>query len=266
MTICDLYKWEIEDGPTYHLTSGQVPVTYDGDTYQPAPIRRGVVTVQSSGAEQKVEVQLPLSHELVRRWDFSPPAGEVTLTIIQYDGTTAHILTTARVAADKSDGSAFAMELLPVVSTGPRLPRGEYSTRCRWSLYGPGCRVDVESRGSVLGVVSVDVEKREMVLSRTGPGVVDDGFYVGGFLRPAGEASPYPPTGERRMIYAHTVGTTQITVTLSSLSQDLIDADRVRLYPGCDKTAETCREKFSNLPNFGGFPTLTTMGESPFKR
>lgn len=32
--------------------------------------------------------------------------------------------------------------------------------------------------------------------------------------------------------------------------------DRVRLTAGCDKRAETCRQKFSNLLNFRGFPHL----------
>jgi uncharacterized phage protein (TIGR02218 family) len=32
--------------------------------------------------------------------------------------------------------------------------------------------------------------------------------------------------------------------------------DRVRIEPGCDKRAETCREKFGNFHNFRGFPHI----------
>ena len=34
------------------------------------------------------------------------------------------------------------------------------------------------------------------------------------------------------------------------------DGDRVRLMTGCDKRVQTCREKFSNLINFQGFPEI----------
>jgi uncharacterized phage protein (TIGR02218 family) len=32
--------------------------------------------------------------------------------------------------------------------------------------------------------------------------------------------------------------------------------DRFRVVAGCDRTAETCREKFSNFMNFRGFPDI----------
>jgi len=34
------------------------------------------------------------------------------------------------------------------------------------------------------------------------------------------------------------------------------DGDRFRVVAGCDKTAETCRAKFSNFLNFRGFPHI----------
>ena len=34
------------------------------------------------------------------------------------------------------------------------------------------------------------------------------------------------------------------------------EADRFRIIAGCDKRAETCRKKFSNLLNFRGFPLI----------
>ena len=40
------------------------------------------------------------------------------------------------------------------------------------------------------------------------------------------------------------------------LSAGLSEGDRVRLVAGCDKRAETCREKFGNFLNFRGFPDI----------
>lgn len=37
---------------------------------------------------------------------------------------------------------------------------------------------------------------------------------------------------------------------------DIAVGDEFDLYPGCDKLVETCHAKYSNLVNFGGFPTV----------
>ncbi|PBM22156.1 phage BR0599 family protein, partial [Pseudomonas aeruginosa] len=37
---------------------------------------------------------------------------------------------------------------------------------------------------------------------------------------------------------------------------------QLRVYPGCDGLAQTCDDKFSNLPNFRGFNAM--QGKSPF--
>lgn len=36
----------------------------------------------------------------------------------------------------------------------------------------------------------------------------------------------------------------------------LMSGERLRLWPGCDKSAETCRLKFNNFMNFRGFPHI----------
>ncbi|PZQ99741.1 MAG: hypothetical protein DI533_03560 [Cereibacter sphaeroides] len=40
------------------------------------------------------------------------------------------------------------------------------------------------------------------------------------------------------------------------IGPEIMTGDRVRLEPGCDKTASTCRSKFSNFRNFRGFPHI----------
>jgi uncharacterized phage protein (TIGR02218 family) len=40
------------------------------------------------------------------------------------------------------------------------------------------------------------------------------------------------------------------------LARDVLPGDGLRIEPGCDKRAATCREKFGNLLNFRGFPFI----------
>lgn len=39
-----------------------------------------------------------------------------------------------------------------------------------------------------------------------------------------------------------------------ALPNDIQVGDELRLYPGCDKTLATCRDKFDNVINFRGEP------------
>jgi len=41
-----------------------------------------------------------------------------------------------------------------------------------------------------------------------------------------------------------------------SLRAEIAPGDSVRLEAGCDKRPETCRERFDNMANFRGFPTI----------
>lgn len=52
------------------------------------------------------------------------------------------------------------------------------------------------------------------------------------------------------------------TVTLSNQIPELTAGKQVEVYPGCDHTLATCRDKFGNHINFGGFPWIP--GRNPF--
>jgi len=53
-----------------------------------------------------------------------------------------------------------------------------------------------------------------------------------------------------------TEGGRRVVTLWSSFAQPLRAGDQLRLIAGCDKRAETCREKFANLINFQGFPDI----------
>jgi uncharacterized phage protein (TIGR02218 family) len=51
-------------------------------------------------------------------------------------------------------------------------------------------------------------------------------------------------------------GATRRLELWSPLRATLAPTDRIRLEPGCDKRAETCRQTFQNIRNFRGFPFI----------
>jgi hypothetical protein len=64
---------------------------------------------------------------------------------------------------------------------------------------------------------------------------------------------------ERRGIESHSGAT--FTVLGSTAGLDV--GDYITAYPGCGRTRAECKNKFNNLPNYGGFAHLP--GKSPFE-
>ena len=58
------------------------------------------------------------------------------------------------------------------------------------------------------------------------------------------------------------VGHNANAITVSAVPPGLAIGDAIYLYPGCDRTLNTCHAKFGNSANFGGFPFIPT--KNPF--
>lgn len=60
--------------------------------------------------------------------------------------------------------------------------------------------------------------------------------------------------GESRLILSNEDN--KIVVNYSFLQSDIKEGMYVTLIRGCDKTKETCRDRFNNMKNFSGFPAI----------
>jgi len=77
-----------------------------------------------------------------------------------------------------------------------------------------------------------------------------DGYFVAGMLVTANAGS--------RMIIGHT----GINLTMVAPMPGLTAGMDVQLYAGCDHAVATCRDRFNNLTNYGGFPFIPV--KNPF--
>jgi uncharacterized phage protein (TIGR02218 family) len=143
--------------------------------------------------------------------------------------------------------------------------RARFQRNCRHALYGKGCGVNKEDYALAGRVDSVSG------LTLVVPEAAGEasGWFTGGVVE--------FPDGSFRMITAHSGS----SVTLSRASRFVVDSIpasgygqnygeyyggvSVTLYPGCDRTMATCKNKFNNLDNNGGFrwiPSKNPMGGS----
>lgn len=132
-----------------------------------------------------------------------------------------------------------------LTQTGCRI---RYMRQCPHALYMPRCWADKEQFKAVGQVTALSTNKATVTV--TLPGTPSAGYYVGGILL---------FNGLSRFIIEQNGSNLK-------LSRPLLDLDvgeSVTLHPGCDRLAATCKDKFNNLDNYGGFDYIPPKG--PFE-
>lgn len=122
--------------------------------------------------------------------------------------------------------------------------------QCPWRLYSPDCGVNQTSFGAE---ATATVYEGGIVTVAEAAGQAD-GFYTGGLI---GFGT------DQRMIVKHVGAELTLTSSFSRLA-DAITADGsagVLIFPGCDKSLTTCRDRFNNIEHNGSFPV---MSDNPF--
>ena len=117
-------------------------------------------------------------------------------------------------------------------------------SRCRFDLLQPGYSVET----AVLGVDAV-----QTTLTFDGLNSFEDRWFSGGKL----EVLTGAAAGLVGVVKSdRLIGSVREIMLWQSIRAELRPLDQVRLQAGCDKRLATCREKFTNVTNFRGFPHI----------
>lgn len=250
--------WEIErtDGTFLRFTDHDRPmVADDGETYSPTDGLSASAREHKEGTRgSNIEVVGTISDSAITHEDLR--AGLYRAAVVrefQVDWRTPwagrfraaewHV-TTAEYTDD-----AWQAQVEDLIARLRRSFGSIHTRECRWSLGAVGtCDKDLGPLTVAGEVTSIDVQRRafrtdadgmpdhwfEMgLLTWTSGNNVGLGFEVRGYLGGAG-------------IFALHLKT----------PRDIQVGDEFEVYPGCDKTADTCRTKFDNISEFGGFPFI----------
>jgi uncharacterized phage protein (TIGR02218 family) len=240
---------------TYRIASGTRDVSIDGETFTASPAGRDEVGVASATEENALIVTLPLSHAaIVRYLRGGIPPRQMFVNLWRRHGTDdAETLWRGQVTSIAADTGAHVAKLRVVssafVQARRRLPTVTVGRGCPHILYAANtCRV---SRASfVVAATVASYNGRVVTLSTVGGNPSQ--WARGGEL-------VHVASGERMTVQDQT----GLDVTCQAQIQELALGDAVELYAGCDHSVAACRDKFSNMANYGGFPQLET--EKPFQ-
>lgn len=126
-----------------------------------------------------------------------------------------------------------------------------YQKNCPHVLYAPNtCKANKEDF-RVTGEVTA-IDGNQITVAEFG--AQDEGWFNGGWVewtQPSGMV-------ERRMILTSTGS----DIFIMGLPVEMAVGDTISAFAGCDRTIDTCVNKFDNLENYGGFPH--SPGRNPF--
>jgi uncharacterized phage protein (TIGR02218 family) len=253
----------------WRYNSSDRNVWYSNVMWKAVPIIDSGVRLSGEALSTDLEVTMPINEEFCEQFRLSGsvPSDTVWLRIrrvhagdLNYDNpdeptlvTDALLIWNGTVNGINQIGELEARVRCSMLSASLRRGglRYGYQKNCPHVLYASNtCKVDREPFKIFGGVTAISGN----IISVDEFGLVDEGYFNGGFLEytlPSGMM-------ERRMILTHS-GT---DVVIMGLPVGMAVTDTISAFPGCDRTVDTCVDKFNNLANFGGFPH--SPGRNPF--
>jgi len=224
------------------------PVTYSARAVQDSGM------VQGSGNQNDFTMDCPASLPIVDLFGVTPPAGTIWMTVrrkhIGEADTPIYWIGTITNVKRLNLGEAQVIGVPLTASfarTGLRLC---WTRECPHFLYDMDCKVN-EADYREEGVISAVTPSTVTVTMIPMP----DQYFRGGYIEWAANADG---TMDRRMIESQEGN----TFTVFGLTERMTVGLAVNVYPGCDRSPQTCKDKFDNIDNYGGFDFMP--GESPF--
>lgn len=196
-----------------------------------------------------LRISFPRTNLFARSYVLAYHQQPTTVTLkrhhIGLDLGTAVVEWKGRIVTANPQGDKIVLECESVYTSMRRLGlAAQIELTCIHAIYSAGCKANKPAARFDGDVLSVSGH----VYSVDGAAGFPNGYFNAGMME---------GNDERRFILNH-VGE---NITLSR-PLGVIAGQSVALYPGCDKRLETCRDKFSNLDNYLGFPWMPD--QNPF--
>lgn len=240
----ELYK--IWSGATYwYYTSSDIPIEFDGQTYECAALARGTLEYNSMLEVSTMRIQIAGITEPAAQYLAQHPTDiiwvEISRLFIDMDPLEKSVIFIGQI---KTVGFKGLQAEVTCVGFEHFLkmpvPTDRYQVTCNHKLFNSKCSMVA---ASYKNSTAIALSENKLSLTANLFAIFPDGYFTGGFVTKGTET---------RTIISHS-GT---TITLAYKMLQLVHGDTVDAYPGCDGRVETCRDKFNNIAHFFGFPFI----------
>lgn len=241
---------------TWRYTSHLESVVIGGDTYTPlAGLQRGRIELGTTRDTPTLTVRLPSSTPVVQHYALASPPRSLQLNVYRLQEVSGEwkkwwhgditAIKPAGLTAEVKCPSHLAARL------ATNVPGLSVLSHCNHYLYDARCRVARASFDHATTVAGVSATDGRIITVAGVGAFADQYFRAGEIVRDT--------DGERRTIVDQVGAILKVVAPFRALA----NGDAVTMYAGCDHTYATCSSKFSNVANFGGFPTMPTF--NPFR-
>lgn len=178
---------------------------------------------------------------------------ELHLVLVNWQEVTQRIvLRSGRLGEVRRGRLGFTAEWLGLAQALDRTVGRLYTARCAQVLGDGRCRVDL-TLAAHHGSGSVTDPRGRLLIEVAGLEAFASGVFAGGRLVWTGGANP----GQAVELAGHAVAAGRTVLTLAQpMAAPIAGGDTFAVTAGCDKRFETCRQRFANAANFGGFPHM----------
>lgn len=267
-TLATCVKLTTTNGDVKAFTNHDIELVVDAVTYKPTPgLERITMNLRDNAEVSNQEFAGGWVVDLNEQDMFAGVYDEATIEVFKVDWSNVvagkiivEIGTIGMVQwsdqgfrADSQSQMRKAAALLGVIVTA----------KCRHQLFAPnsstsigGCQVNSAGFTDNGSVATITVQNLELTAAIVGTKA--DQYYSNGILT-------FTSGFNNGLSFeVKTATTSGNVITLFLPTPYLISvSDTFTVNAGCDKNIETCRDKFNNHTNFGGFPHIT--GEQNFK-
>lgn len=244
----ELYQFT-KGADAYRFTSADEDVSINFPplvTFSKAVIKRNAFEQKSDMGKASLRIEVPHDNAVARLFRIFVPSETIILDLFRKHRSDSEVITYWKgfVRSVSWAGPMAAMECDPISvlleTVGVRF---QYQSICNHMLFSTPCGVAMAAY-SHAGIISGIAGN---VITSAAIGAQAAGYFDGGQVVLA--------SGDRRMITA----TSGNDATILLPFEELAVGQAITAIAGCDRNHGTCDSKFSNLANFGGFPSI------PFK-
>ena len=229
----------------YFYTSADENIILNGNNYIMHPIQISSFTNALSSGRDSVSIKVPRDNPIVEMYRLSSPSNKTIINLYRKHRTDTDY---AKIWNGSITSIKMNLESATINCTSSesdldrKIDVGIYQKGCSHILYDSGCSVN---KDNFLLNANIDyIDNNKLTINAISK---EDNYYKAGFIvmKTLGIES-------KRAIYEHKGKIITLLVPVFGIKI----GDQVKLYPGCDKTTNTCLKKFNNIFNHGGFPFM----------
>jgi len=256
----ELFRIYDNAGIDEYYTNGDVAISHNSKTWNPAVIKRDQIEYSSNLTTSQLTITVDYLNPVVFYYiSYNPPRNvwvevfklhrdqdpgmnylfEVDILFVGVISKVEIQGNSARVTVNGFEGF-FEKPVCPK----------KYQRQCQHQLGDTGCGLNMDSWYLKRAVSSVSADGLTIGISAS----IDNDVLVLGYMRNYTSNVPLPATIEYRMI-VYNQGTT-VKIRYPFGNTPIVSETNLRFYYGCSGDITVCGDTFDNLDNFLGFPYI----------